>query len=305
MTPLVSVLIPCYNAAQTLPIALASLLVQTYENWECVLVDDGSIDHSGVIAAAANDPRIRYFRLNRNMGRGVARQVALNNARGDLVAWLDADDWYYPEKLRIQVDVMESKRDIAVLSAGMAIVDRSNRLTGIRVRAQGTNPICSPPLRRLTMPPFAFAPSMVRIKPAQKAGFDPAFLLSQDVDFLLRILLCESHCLLSNILYVYTEFQTVSSKKVLAQCGFVRWMFWKHRTIFPYSCSSEIIKWFFKSMLYRAAFTCGLKDRLIQRRSKLPTLQDLEAFQRAQRTVAEKVRVVFAESSRVDSLNRE
>ncbi len=300
MMPLVSVLMPCYNSAHTLPMALASLLAQTYENWECVLVDDGSTDHPEEIVAAANDPRIRYYRLERNMGRGTARQVTLDDARGDLIAWLDADDWYYPWKLANQVEVMEHERNIAVLSAGMAIVDRSNRLTGIRGRARGTNRISSEPMVRPAMPPVAFGPSMVRIQFAQEAGFDPAFHLAQDADFFLRILLREAHCLLPDVVYAYTEFQTVSLQKVLGQHRFIRRMFWKHRAMFPWTCSSEIAKSLFKSMAYRLTFTCGFKDRLIRRRSKPPNPQDLREFQAARSIVAEKVRAVFGESGHLD-----
>lgn len=300
MMPLVSVLMPCYNSAHTLPVALASLLAQTYENWECVLVDDGSTDHPEEIVAAANDPRIRYYRLERNMGRGAARQVTLDDARGDFIAWLDADDWYYPWKLAKQVEVMEHERNIAVLSAGMAILDRSNRLAGIRGRTRGTDRINSAPMRRPAMPPFAFSPSMVRIQPARQAGFDPAFHLAQDADFLLRILLHEAHCLLPDVVYAYSEFQTVSLEKVLRQHRFVRRMFWKQQTRFPWTCSSEIAKSFFKSMAYRLTFTCGFKDRLIRRRSKPPTSQDLREFQRARSIVTDKVGAIFGESSHFD-----
>ena len=300
MKPLVSVLVPCYNSVPTLPIALASLLAQTCENWECVLVDDGSTDDPEQIVAAANDPRIRYSRLERNMGRGVARQVALDAARGDLIAWLDADDWYYPWKLAKQVEVMGREKNVAVLSAGMAILDRTNRLVGIRCRARGTNRINSAPMIRPAMPPLAFPPSMVRIRAAREAGFDPAFRLAQDADFLLGILLHGAHCLLPDVLYAYTEFQTVTLEKVLSQNGFVRRMFGKQRARYPWACRYEIAKSFFKSMVYRLAFPCGLKDRLIQRRSKAPTPQDLQDFQRARSIVAQKSSAVFGHSGLVD-----
>ncbi len=93
MRPLVSVMMPCYNSAGTLPLALASLVAQTYENWECILVDDGSTDRPIDIVEQASDKRISFFRLDRNMGRGVAQQAALDYATGDYLCMLDADDW--------------------------------------------------------------------------------------------------------------------------------------------------------------------------------------------------------------------
>ncbi len=120
-TPLVSVIMPCYNATSTLPMALASLLAQTYENWECVLVDDGSTDAPVAILERIDDPRIRYIRLPYNQGRGVARQIALDNVRGDLITMLDADDWIYPNKLEMQYLQMVANPHLALISTGMAI----------------------------------------------------------------------------------------------------------------------------------------------------------------------------------------
>jgi glycosyltransferase involved in cell wall biosynthesis len=282
--------------------ALASLLAQSYMDWECVLVDDGSSDRPEEIVECANDRRIRFLRLERNMGRGVARQVALDTARGELIAWLDADDWYYPCKLEKQTDAMQHDTTIGILSAGMAILDRSNCLAGIRARARSFDgdSVTSMPMNRPAMPPLAFPPSMVRSQIAREVGFDPAFHLSQDADFLLKILFRESYCLLPDVLYGYTEYQTVSLEKVLRQSGFVRQMFRKHQTEYPWTCKCEITKSLAKSMVYRLAFNCGLKDRLIQRRSTSPTAQDLRSFQTAYNHVVEKCRLVFGDHVHMD-----
>lgn len=301
--PLVSVLMPYYNSTQTLPMALSSLLAQTYDDWECVLVDDGSTDHPEEIVSAANDPRIRYYRLERNMGRGIARQVALIHARGDLIAWLDADDWYYPQKLRTQVEAMQADRDIAILSAGMAILDRGNQLVGIRGRAEGPNPITSPRMARPAMPRVAFGPSMARIRPALEVGFDPKLRLAQDSDFLLRILLREAHCLLPNVLYAYTEFETVSLRKSLGQNRAVRRIFWKQGATFPAACTFEIARSLLKSMVYRLAFTCGHKDRLIRRRSKPPSSEEIKEFEAARSIIVRKGANLGIELVRPDGTN--
>ena len=293
MSPLVSVLMPCHNAARTLPMALASLIAQTYQNWECVIVDDGSTDKPEEIVAASNDPRIRYFRLLTHQGGGVARQVTLDKARGNFIAILDADDWYYPEKLATQVEAIANQSRIAVVSAGMAIVDQSNDLIGVRCAARCADGSHMPPMALPAMPPIAFGPVMIRTSFARKAGFDPTFFFAQDADFLLRILLEEAHYLLPDVLYAYTEFETVSLRKVLHQHRSVRRMFWKYWSRFPFVCTSEIGKSALKSMVYRVGFCCGLKDNLIRRRSSPPAPQELIRFQAARSIVTEKTRALF------------
>ena len=93
---LISVMIPCYESSKTLAKALASLMLQSHKNWEALVVDDGSADHPEKIIQFFKDSRIRYFRVPENRGRAYARQVALDNMRGDFLTMLDADDWILP-----------------------------------------------------------------------------------------------------------------------------------------------------------------------------------------------------------------
>jgi len=103
-SPLVSVVIPCRNHGAYLSIAVASVQAQDHQSWECIIVDDGSIDGSAEIAAAlaARDTRIR---LHRQPPRGLsaARNAGLHLARGEYVQFLDADDVIAPTKFSIQL----------------------------------------------------------------------------------------------------------------------------------------------------------------------------------------------------------
>ncbi|WP_211163133.1 glycosyltransferase family 2 protein [Aromatoleum diolicum] len=100
MTGHVSIIMPCYNAAQHLSRSVGSVLAQTAGNWELVIVDDGSRDDSwGELQRLARaEPRIRIFR-QANAGAAAARNHALREARGDYIAFLDADDTWHPEFL--------------------------------------------------------------------------------------------------------------------------------------------------------------------------------------------------------------
>lgn len=104
--PLVSIITPVYNAARWLPETLASVRAQTLTDWEQILVDDGSTDNSAAIveAAAREDARFRPLRTPRNLGPSVARNLAIDAARGRFIAFLDADDLWLPEKLACSVE---------------------------------------------------------------------------------------------------------------------------------------------------------------------------------------------------------
>jgi glycosyltransferase involved in cell wall biosynthesis len=100
MKPLVSVVTPCFNAADTLPRAVASVRRQTTARWEMVIADDGSTDGRTLeVARALVDDRVRLVELSRNRGPGVARNAAIHAARADIIMPLDADDELMPGAL--------------------------------------------------------------------------------------------------------------------------------------------------------------------------------------------------------------
>src|SRR3954454_9279976 len=98
--PLVSVLMPTYDQANFIGRAIDSLLAQRLADWELIVVDDGSPDHTGdVVKPYLDDPRIRYERLPRNRGLGAALNHGLALAGGHFVAYLPSDDVYYADHL--------------------------------------------------------------------------------------------------------------------------------------------------------------------------------------------------------------
>jgi teichuronic acid biosynthesis glycosyltransferase TuaG len=106
---MVSVVVPCYNAAVYLPATLGSVLAQTHRALELIVVDDASTDASTEVVErlAAQDPRVRLVRTPRNAGAPAApRNLGTRQARGDWVAYLDADDLWHPRKLELQLQVL-------------------------------------------------------------------------------------------------------------------------------------------------------------------------------------------------------
>ena len=112
LQPLVSVITPVYACEKYIRQTIDSVISQTFANWEMILADDCSPDSSAQIIAEymRQDARIRYIKLPENGGAAVARNAALAAARGRYIAYLDADDIWFPEKLERQLDFMEKNK---------------------------------------------------------------------------------------------------------------------------------------------------------------------------------------------------
>src|SRR5215471_21615023 len=110
-TALVSIVTPCFNAERFLEETLASVVAQSYSHWELLLVNDGSRDRTAEIAvqwASAHPDRVRYLEHEgrRNQGTSASRNLAIGHARGEYVAFLDADDVWLPRHLEMQVALL-------------------------------------------------------------------------------------------------------------------------------------------------------------------------------------------------------
>lgn len=105
MKPLVSIIIPCYNAAPWLAETLKSTLVQTWKNIEIIIVDDGSKDNSLSVAKSFESSQVKVI-SQINQGASVARNAALKEAQGDFIQYLDADDLLAPDKIEIQLNIL-------------------------------------------------------------------------------------------------------------------------------------------------------------------------------------------------------
>ncbi|MDK3020148.1 glycosyltransferase family 2 protein [Pseudodonghicola flavimaris] len=182
-----TIIIPCYNAETTLARTLESLRFQTQPDWEALIVDDGSTDSTRAVAErfAAEDCR---FRLLPNPGKGPAsaRNVALNAARGDLIAFCDADDLWEADKLQRMLEVFADPTVDAAF-ARVAFFDEAGSRTLSTVPAEaisvqmllGENPVC-------TMSNLVVRRDVFRAT----GGFDCALVHNEDLEWLIRLCAC-------------------------------------------------------------------------------------------------------------------
>ena len=130
-TPLVSVTICCYNSERYIVQTIQSVLDQTFTDFELIIVNDGSTDRTEEIVLGFADPRIRY-EYQENRGLAATRNRTLELARGKYVAFLDHDDLWMPDKLALQISLMGTREDVAVVYGNAATIDADGNIISER-----------------------------------------------------------------------------------------------------------------------------------------------------------------------------
>lgn len=121
--PLVSVIMPAYNAEQYIGSAVRSVLEQTYSNFELVIIEDCSTDSTLQKIEEIRDTRIKLYRNEQNCGIAASTNKGLDICKGKYVALLDDDDVAMPERLKIQIDYLEAHKDIDILGGKSIVID--------------------------------------------------------------------------------------------------------------------------------------------------------------------------------------
>jgi len=128
----VTIGIPFFNNARTLAAAIRSVFAQTFQDWELILVDDGSTDGSWEIAAAVRDPRVSIYRDGRNRGLAYRLNQIARLAHGEYLARMDADDLMHPKRLAEQVAFLDAHPEVDVVDTAMYSMDEQGRVLSVR-----------------------------------------------------------------------------------------------------------------------------------------------------------------------------
>jgi glycosyltransferase involved in cell wall biosynthesis len=128
---MISIITPSYNSEQFISQTIKSVLCQTYTNWEMIIVDDRSTDNSVQIVEKyiQNDSRIKLIKLEKNSGPAIARNKAIEEAKGRYIAFLDADDLWLPEKLDRQIIFMH-KNSLSFTYSSYHLIDENSKIFG-------------------------------------------------------------------------------------------------------------------------------------------------------------------------------
>ena len=126
--PLISVVMNCYNSAKYLREAIDSVLAQSYENWEIIFWDNQSTDDSAEIFNSYTDVRLHYFLAPEFTKLGRARNLAIANAKGEWFGFLDCDDFWLPEKLSNQMNIIVNEDSKLGLVYGQCLVIKNGMI---------------------------------------------------------------------------------------------------------------------------------------------------------------------------------
>lgn len=138
--PEVSVVVPAYNSMKYLPETISSLLAQNYEDFEVIIVNDGSTDNTQEWGTQIQDSRVVCI-SQENRGLSGARNTGIRHAKGKYIAFLDADDLWHPSKLKKQVQELDNSADAGLVYSWVSYIDDQGRPTGKCLRNSATGMI--------------------------------------------------------------------------------------------------------------------------------------------------------------------
>jgi len=134
---MVSIIMPAYNAERTITFSIDSVLFQTYQDWELIIVDDGSFDSTVDIVNSAieKEPRIKLYINEKNLGVAQTRNFGIKQASGEWIAFLDSDDCWHKDKLENQLQFME-KHSAQIGYTSTAYMNETGSVSGFVLRAE-------------------------------------------------------------------------------------------------------------------------------------------------------------------------
>ena len=184
-TPKVSVVIPVYNREPFIGAAVASILAQTFADFELLVIDDGSSDRSGEVTQHTQDRRVRLLRHERNLGVAKTRNAGIDAARGQYLAFLDSDDIAQPTRLAKQAAFLDRHLDHAAVGAWVDWMDEDGRPLG-RIKRRPVAPSDVAALR-LFRQGIENTASMARTAILRDYRHDESFTVSEDFEIWARI----------------------------------------------------------------------------------------------------------------------
>lgn len=184
--PLISVLMPVYNGERFIHEAITSVISQTYQNWELIIVDDASTDDTAMIVSSFNDNRIRLSTNKKNLGLAENRNKALSLAKGELIAILDSDDISNEMRLEKQVDSFLMDEGLVICGSWANVVDKKSTIVDVWRFPKDHYDLT---LRFYLQFPIVHSSAMYRRCTVESLNlkYDPAFAPAEDYDFLFKL----------------------------------------------------------------------------------------------------------------------
>ncbi|AFY86731.1 hypothetical protein DSM107010_36680 [Chroococcidiopsis cubana SAG 39.79] len=263
MKPLVSIGMPVFNCEQVLTSAVNSIVNQTYQNWELILIDDGSKDKTLEVANSFSDPRIKVISdgLNLKLPRRLNQAISLS--KGKYFARMDGDDISYRERLQLQVEYLEKHPKVDVLGTQILVFDGEGNPRGKSVSKVSHVEICSRPWAGFSL---AHPTWMGRTEWFRKNQYRTRAIRMEDYDLLLRTYNISCFACLPNILLGY-RIESLSLKKILtARYNISTALLEKAFTEQKYLFAFGVVEQGFKALVDTFAITTSLNFQILRHR---------------------------------------
>ena len=218
-SPKVSVLLPVYNAQNFVKEAIESILHQTFHDFELIIINDGSSDDSYNVISKIDDGRIKFINHNINKGLIFTLNEGIDLARGEYIVRMDGDDYSLPERLSLQVNFMDSNKDIVV--SGGQMIDYDNRIV------LSKNPTVSDQVKASLLFSCVISHPTVIIRTdifkSEKFYYDKYFIHSEDYELWTRVINKYKVTNINEVILKYRTHQNqISQKYSREQCEGVR-----------------------------------------------------------------------------------
>ncbi|MFC4721189.1 glycosyltransferase family 2 protein [Geojedonia litorea] len=201
MYPLVSIIIPTYNRSRFIGEALDSIISQTYPHWECLVIDDGSTDDSEsvIMSYCEKDLRIQYYKrpISRIKGANACRNYGLELSQGAYINWLDSDDLMHPDKLKLQIQVLENSNSSFCICQSLVFENSIDNILGLKSR------------QLITDTPFEDFIQQKLIIPIQAPVFNRTFLETHKYRFDEGLQAAQEWYFFARILFEHTKYAIV------------------------------------------------------------------------------------------------
>lgn len=217
--PKVSIALPLYNGALTIYSSIQSILLQTYKNWELIVIDDGSTDNGPDIVRSIDDKRITIIQDGVNRGISYRLNQALDLAKGCYFARMDADDIAFPERIARQVKFMADHPDVDLVAASVLVFGNAGDAKGLILVKHHHDAICSRPWNGFHMPHPTW---LGRIEWFRFNRYRSSADKAEDQDLLFRAYLTSNFACITDVLLAYRQDGRALSKMIAARRIFAK-----------------------------------------------------------------------------------
>jgi len=234
MNPFISVILPTYNNQNTIYVAISSILAQTYENFELIVYNDGSMDNTKFIIEKFSDKRIIFVDRIINKGLPKVLNECLDLSCGEYIARMDADDICFPNRLEKQINFLIENQNIDLVGTRAITFDSNKNIIGLLPYRENHNHLVQSPWNNIPIPHPTW---MARREWILKYRYAvPEIWRAEDQDLLLRAYKNSQYHCLPDVLMCYRESEFNLSKSFLARKSLLRaqikYFFLKNEYIF-------------------------------------------------------------------------